>query len=411
MSDAGAAHPESPHLRPRDGSEQRATTFELFFDLVFVFAITQISHFLIKHLDFHGMLQASFLLLVVWWAWNYTTWMTNWFDPDSRAVRLVLIGVMGLSLLMAVAIPEAFGDRALLFAGSYAALQVLRNLFNVVAVNAGTERHRSFARILAHSILSGALYIVGALVGGDWLVPIWLAALAFDYAGPYLRYWTPGLGASPIDAWDVNGEHFAERFHLLIIIALGEGIVVTGATAADRTLDAAATLAMLVAFLTTAALWWLYFDFVAERSRQRLHRAAQPGRLARDAFTYLHLPIVLGIILTAVSDELLLAHPDEPFELPILAVAGPALYLVGHNLFRLSMARSISINRLVATFALLMLLPLAEQLSALAVASLVLGVLVALIVREQLFTVTELPATGTVATTIDGRHPTEAPSA
>lgn len=393
------------HLRPRDGSEQRATTFELFFDLVFVFAITQLSHHLLAHLDFHGVLETGFLLLVVWWAWNYTTWMTNWFDPDSRPVRLVLIGVMGLGLLMSVAIPEAFGDRALLFAGSYVALQVLRNTFNVYAVHDGSERHRSFQRILAHSVVSGALYIAGAVIGGEWLVPLWIAALVLDYAGPYLRYWTPGLGASSTDSWDVNGEHFAERFHLLVIIALGEGIVVTGATAAQQSLYGDSVLAILVAFLTSAAMWWIYFDFVAERARQRLHRSSDPGRLARDAFTYLHLPIVLGIILTAVSDELLVAHPGEPFELPIMAVAGPALYMVGHNLFRLVMARSISMNRLVATFALLALVPIADTVSALVVSTLVLGVLVALIVREQLISVPQLPEQGVVHDTIDGRRP------
>ena len=393
---------DTRHLRSRDGSEQRATTFELFFDLVFVFAITQISHHVIEHLDLTGFLQSLFLLMLVWFAWNYTTWMTNWFDPDSRAVRLVLIAVMGFGLLMSVAIPDAFGERALLFAGSYVALQVVRNCFNVVAITPGTERHRNFQRILVHSIVSGAGYIAGALLGGEWLVPLWLGALAFDLSGPYLRYWTPGLGTSPPDEWDIDGGHFAERFHLFIIIALGESIVVTGATASKHTLDAAAILAIVVAFLTTAALWWLYFDFVAERARERLHRAEQAGKLARDAFTYLHLPIVLGIILSAVGDELLIAHPNDPYEVPILAIAGPALYLLGHTLFRLSMTRSISMNRLVATFALVLLVPLAETASALTMSTLVLAVLVALIVREQMITVAPLPENGALAPTLGG---------
>jgi low temperature requirement protein LtrA len=394
---------DSRHLRARDGSEQRATTFELFFDLVFVFAITQISHHLIYHLDFEGFVQSLFLLLLVWWAWNYTTWMTNWFDPDSRPVRLVLIVVMGLGLVMSVSMVDAFGDLSLLFVGSYVALQVVRNAFNVYAVHAGTERHRSFQRILAHSLMSGVLYVSGAVLGGEWLLPLWIAGLALDYAGPYLRYWTPGLGASPLDAWDIDGGHFAERFQLFIIIALGESIVVTGATAAGTDLQLANVLGLVVAFLTAAAMWWIYFDFVAERARERLHRSAEPGRLARDAFTYLHLPIVLGIILTAVSDELLVAHPNDPYDVPILAVAGPALYLLGHNLFRLVMARSISMNRLIAAFAMLATLPLATRWSALEMSALMLGIFVVLIVREQAITVAALPEHGIVEPTIDGR--------
>jgi low temperature requirement protein LtrA len=380
---------DSRHLRARDGSEQRATTFELFFDLVFVFAITQISHYLISHLSFHGVLQSSFLLLVVWWAWIYTTWMTNWFDPDVRAVRLLLIGVMGLGLLMSVAIPEAFGDRALLFAGSYVALQVARNLFNVLSVRTGSERYWSFLRLLLHSVASGSLYIAGALIGGDLLVPLWITALVLDYAGPYLRYWVPVIGASSYSAWDIQGEHFAERFQLLVIIALGESIVVTGATAARGTLDQQAILGILVAFLTSAALWWIYFNYVAERSRVVLHQSDNAGKLARDAFTYAHLPIVFGIILTAVSDELLVAHPDEPYPFAILAIAGPALYLLGHNLFRLVMARSISMSRLIATFVLLSMIPLADTVSALWMSVLVLVVLVVLIVREHFIPTTQ----------------------
>lgn len=340
---------------------------------------------------------------MVWWAWNYTTWMTNWFDPESLPVRVVLIAIMAMGLVMSVAIPHAFDSASLLFAGSYVALQVTRNAFNVWAVPAGTVRHRAFQRILAHSIASGVLYVAGAIVGGEWLAPLWVAALVLDYAGPYLRYWTPGLGASGLTDWDIDGMHFAERFHLLVIIALGEGIVVTGATASYAELGTETVLALLLAFLTTAAMWWLYFDFVAERSRERLHRAEQPGKLARDAFTYLHLPIVFGIILTAVGDELLVAHPGDPYEIPVLAVAGPALYLLGHNFFRLSMAHSISMNRLVATFALLALLPLADQASALVMSALVLAVLVALIVREQMFSVARLPEEGVLATTLDGR--------
>lgn len=382
-----------PHLRPTDDGEQRATPLELFFDLVFVFAITQISHIILDHPTATGFAQAAFLLLVVWWAWTYTTWMTNWFDPArSKPVRLVLIVIMGLSLLMAIAVPAAFDGAAMLFAVSYVGVQVIRNFFNVwVTPRAMTIRRTTFLRILWWSIATGGVWIAGAAVGGRWLVPIWMLALIADYAGPIARYWTPGLGRAHTSDWQIDAYHFSERFQLLVIIALGESIVVTGASAYGTTLTAATIAAAALSFAITAALWWLYFNFIADRATQRLASAEDPGQLARDAYTYLHLPIVMGIILTAVASGVLVKHPLEPFEVPVLAVAGPVLYLVGHNLFRLSMARSISIARLFTTFMLIMLLPLAETLSALAISGLVLAVLLALIVREEFLVVPPLP--------------------
>jgi low temperature requirement protein LtrA len=263
-------------------------------------------------------------------------------------------------------------------------------------------------RILAHSGASGVLYIAGAVIGGAWLAPLWIAGLVLDYAGPYLRYWTPTLGRSSTEDWGIDGGHFAERFHLLIIIALGESIVVTGATASDVGASVGTIAGITVAFLTTAAMWWLYFDFVAERSRERLHRAKQPGVLARDAYTYLHLPIVLGIILAAVSDELLIAHPFDPYEVPLIATAGPVCYLLGHTAFRWTMTHTVSSSRIIASIVLMALTPLALVASALVMSALVLVVLCALIVREHFMTVPALPAGGVVATTIDGRSDAEA---
>lgn len=381
----------SRHLRVRDDGHQRVTTLELFFDLVFVFAITQIAHYLLEHLTAGGVARATLLLLVVWWAWIYTTWMTNWFDPDrSRHVRLVILTVVGLALLMAVAIPYAFSSLSLLFAGSYVGLQLVRNSFNVWGIESGTVAHASFLRILWWSVAAGVLWISGAVIGGEWLVPIWCIALAVDYAGPLVRYWTPVLGSSKMTDWSIDAGHFAERFQLLIIIALGESIVVMGSTASKSDLSVTDIVAVVTAFATTVTMWWLYFNFVAERALERMRTSDAPERLARDAFTYLHIPIVAGIILAAVADEILIAHPNDPFAYPILAVAGPLVYLLGHNLFRLSMARSISMNRLIAMFALLAVIPLGDVLSALELSIVVLGILVALIVREELITVTPL---------------------
>ncbi len=374
------------HLRQRTGEEQAATTLELFFDLVFVFAITQLSHHLLAHLDAGGVAQTLLLLLVAWWAWIYTAWMTNWFDPEAFAVRLVLLTVMLAGLLLAVAIPEAFGDRALLFAGAYVALQLVRNAFVVWSAGPHGALRVTFARILAWSSWVGVLWIAGALVDDDLRPVVWVVALAADLLGPYAGYWTPGLGRSRTTDWEIEGGHFAERFQLFVIIALGESIVVTGATASDRSLDAATLVALAVAFAGAAAMWWLYFDHVAQRARVRLRDADDRGRLARDAFTYLHLPIVAGIIVTAAGDEITIAHPGgdaHAWDLALL-VGGPFLYLLGHQLFRLRMVGSVSPLRLAGLAALLLIVPFAPLLPVLAVAAAATLVLAGLAALESL---------------------------
>jgi low temperature requirement protein LtrA len=367
-----------------DGEEQRATTLELFFDLVFVFAITQLSHHLAAHLDLEGAAETLFLLLVVWWAWIYTTWMTNWFDPESPVVRSILITVMLASLLMAIAIPEAFGDRALLFATSYSALQIVRNLFAVFGSPRDWPLRPALTRILIWSVAVAVLWVLGGALGEPALIGVWLGALLLDYAGPYAGYWNPWQGRSPTTDWEIESAHFAERFQLFIIIALGESIVVTGATAAGLDITLARGTAIAVAFLGSAALWWLYFDYVARIAQVRLDRADDKGRLARDAYTYLHIPMIAGIIVTAVGDELVIAHPDERLSGPELATVagGPALYLLGHVGFRLRMARSLSTKRLGAAVAVCVAGAIGAVLPALATATLVLAVLVGLIVAE-----------------------------
>jgi low temperature requirement protein LtrA len=373
------------HFRQRsEGQEQKSTTLELFFDLVFVFAITQLSHSLLQHLTVTGAAKTLFLLLVVWWAWTYTTWMTNFMDPDSIAVRVVLMATMLASLLMAIAIPGAFGDRAPLFALTYAGLQIGRNLFVVHASPAGSAIRSTFTGLLVWSLASGAFYVAGGFAAGAPRVALWLIALAIDVAGPATRYWVPGLRRVMTDDWEIDSGHFSERFQLFIIIALGESIVITGATASNLQIDLARAIAIAVAFLGSAALWWLYFSYVADIATRRLENADDRGRLARDAYTYLHLPIVAGIIVTAVGDEIVIAHPGSDLHgAQLVALAGgPALYLVGHLVFRLRMARSTSRKRLSAVLAIAMCGVLGSALPALAVAVLIAAVLVVLIAAE-----------------------------
>src|SRR4051812_30014006 len=336
-------------LRRSQAREQHATTLELFYDLVFVFAITQVSHLLLEDLTWQGAGRAAMVLLVVWWAWNYTTWVTNELDPESTAVRLVLIGVMLASLLMAVAIPDAFGDRALLFACSYVAIQVGRHSFLAfVAAGRGTLERERAVRILVWFCAAGVGWVAGALADGPARTGLWVLALAIDYTGPLVLFRVPGRRRLDHSTWQVETSHFAERFQLFVIIALGESIVLTGATTSELRLDVARLTAFALAFLATAALWWLYFTTVARMAERRLQMSEDRTRLARDAYTYLHVVIVAGVILSAVGDELVIAHPRDvlPGEEVAVVVAGPALYLLAHVLFRLRVAGSVSVRRL-----------------------------------------------------------------
>ena len=374
-----------PHLRVR-GAEagQQTTRVELFFDLVYVFAVTQLSHLILGDLSVGGVARAVFLLLVVWWAWIYTTWMVNWFDPGSTPVRLVLIGVALASLLMSAALPEAFGRHAGLFAVTYVALQVGRNVAGALLLERGHPLRAVFERIVVWSIAAGVLWIAGAFLDGDARLLLWVPALAIELVAPLVGYRTPGRGMSRTADYSVDGGHFAERCQGFVIIALGESIVVTGATAADAGLTTEVLIALAVAFLGTSALWWLYFGEVAEHSRRRMAESEDPGGLARDAYTYLHLPIVAGVIAFAVADELLIAHPGEPFATTGVAMVlgGPALFLLGETFFRLRMIGSANAKRLATIAALALLWPLAGEVSALALTAIVTTLLTALALWE-----------------------------
>jgi low temperature requirement protein LtrA len=345
-------------LRTRDGGEQRVTPLELFFDLVYVFAVTQLSHLLLDHLSVRGVLETLFLLLAVWWVWVYTAWFTNWFDPDRLPVRLVLVAVMLASLLMSVAIPEAFGERGLWFALAYVAIQVGRTAFAALALyGASHPLSGTFWRILAWFVAAGGvLWVAGGLIEGGARYVLWLLALVVDYAGPVMRYRTPGLGSSRTEEWTIEGGHFAERCQLFIIIALGESILVTGTTFAKIEASGVAVLAFVVAFLGSVALWWIYFSRSADAAREVFSSSEDPGRLGRSAYTYFHLPMVAGIIAIAAADELTVAHPGEPGTLASIALTlgGTALFLAGQAFFKWAVFGVLPWSHAVAAVAALM---------------------------------------------------------
>jgi low temperature requirement protein LtrA len=325
-------------LRDLDAGEARVSFLELFFDLVYVFAITQLSHFLLEHHGLLALAEGAIIFAAVWWAWIYTTWAANWVDPERVQIRIALLLVMLASLVMAVAIPRAFGDLALVFALAYVAIQVGRSGYLAwVMHGTGHASAPSLLRIAIHFLLSAVLWITGALIGHGWeRVALWAAAIALEYAGPFVGFRVPFLGKSVPSDWVISGAHMAERCALFIIIALGEGIIVTGATFAGLELNSTNTLAFLAAFSSSVLMWWLYFDVGAKRGAEHIEHHEVPGQIARNAYTYLHIPIVAGMIGVAVSDEMLLAHPSGHIERPmILALCGGCItYLAGIGAFK-----------------------------------------------------------------------------
>lgn len=325
-------------LRARHRHEHGRVTFvELFFDLVFVFAITQLSHTLLHHLTPLGAVETLLLFMAVWWVWVFTSWVTNWLDPEQTPVRLLLLVLMLAGLVLSTSLPEAFGDKGLAFAAAFTFMQVGRSTFVLWALGSGNPGlTRNFQRICAWLVLSGLFWIAGGLAHDGLRLGLWAIALGIEYLSAALGFRVPGLGVSRTSDWDVDGGHMAERCALFTIIALGESILVTGATFADMAWDAAGVAAFLAAFIGSITMWWIYFDTGAERGSRHIAASADPGRLARIIYTYIHLLIVAGIVVVAVGDELVLAHPLghlEPAAAYVL-LGGPALYLLGNALFK-----------------------------------------------------------------------------
>lgn len=321
----------------REGAPARVAPVELFYDLVFVFAITQLSHRLIAHPDGRGAIETGILFLAIWWTWINTAWVTNWLDPRRTRVRLLLFGMMAAGLVATMAIPQAFAARGLVFAIGYVAMELGRSLFMLAAVRAHDQGNfRNFTRILFWQLPCAALWILGGLAEPEARLWFWAAALAIWTAAPLVYFYVPGLGSSSLKDWSIEPHHLAERCSLFIILALGESILILGATFAGLPWTWQASITMAAALVGTIAMWWCYFNIGAERAEDRIEETDQPGAMARNAYTYLHAPIGAGIVTSAAAVEWAIAHPTgdaEPY-LIIAGLGGPALYLAGLALFK-----------------------------------------------------------------------------
>jgi low temperature requirement protein LtrA len=332
---------------------ERVENIELFFDLVFVFAVTRLSHMLLGDLTATGALRVALLATAVWWVWIYTSWVTNWLAPERLPVRLCLFAMMGAGMLLSVAIPHAFDDYAMVFATSYVGMQVGRTLFFLWAARDGDAAlRRAFQRILAWFLLSAVFWFGGATFQ-QVQAPAWTLAMALELLAPAVFYFVPGLGRSYTRDWNISGGHLAERCALFVIIALGESLLMTGTAFADHAWQAddtgpsaavpllasgshgAASFAALAsAALGSMLMWWIYFDTGAARAHHRIAHSEDPGSAGRVPYTYLHVPIVVGILASAVADELVLARDHHAQGTWLVLLGGPLVYLTGTALFK-----------------------------------------------------------------------------
>ena len=365
----------------------RVTYAELLFDLVFVFAVTQVSHTLLANFTPLGALQTTMLLLSVWWVWVYTCWITNWLNPELTPVRLLLFVLMLGGLVLSTSIPMAFTSRGLWFALAYAAMQVGRTLFWLVSTpRARASARMNAVRILAWLSTSAIFWIAGGFAQGYARLVLWALALGIEYISPAVRFWIPKYGASSVADWYVEGGHMAERCAGFIIIALGESIVVTGATFADLNWTREVVVAFLSSFVASLAMWWIYFDKGARAGSELISNSSEPGRLARLAYTYLHLPIVAGIILSAVADDLVLWHPlGEPDARTVLsAVGGPLLFLIGTSLFKHTVRGFLQLSHGVGIIALCVIGWLGREWSPLTLSILTTALMIAVATWESI---------------------------
>lgn len=362
---------------------------ELFFDLVFVFAATQLSHRLVESKGFAEVAETGVMFLAIWSVWTATTWVTNWLDVERNSVRLLLFALMVGGLFQALAIPDAFRSSfdARAFVLVHVAMQVGRSLFVAWATRGEARFGRHFVRVLLWYAAAAPLWIAGAWRPGAEQLGWWAAAVAVEFAAPVLRYHVPGFGPSKAADYHVEPHHFAERCGLFIIIALGEGILIMGSTVGELTRNSGTLIAFTTALAGIMAMWWIYFSYSAEKGTEALERARHPGRLTRIVYVYLHIVLIGGLLVAAAGNEPLVSHPDDPAKPgeAILTVGGAALFLAGSMAIKRVVCGSFMRSHVVGLGALGAVASLSMGGAPLiAVAMAVTGVLVAVAVWEEL---------------------------
>jgi len=377
-------HDSKPFLRERHG-HARVTNEELFFDLIYAFAITQLSHRLLENLTPLGALQTLVLWFAVWLGWQYTCWVTNWFNPENLRMRLMLFALMLIGLAMSATIPAAFAEAGLAFALCYAAIQVGRTVFVLVNLPRGHALRPNFRRIFGWVCISATLWIAGGLSEGPYRMGFWIAGVLSEYIAPMIGFALPVLGRSATTEWTIDGGHLAERNQLFVMIALGESILATGGSFSQSPhLDAPTLIALFVAFAGSVAMWWIYFDTASEHGTHAITQSDDPGRVGAY-FHYVHVTLIAGIIVAAVADELVVHHPDHHIDLAtaVVLVGGPLLYLLGNSLYKKIVYGWVPPSHIAGTVLLVALFPLAFVTDRLMVGGLTSAVLIVVAVWQS----------------------------
>ena len=356
---------------------ERVTPLELFFDLVFVFAITQVTTLLANDPTWDGLVRGILVLAALWWGWAAYAWLTNTLNPEEGLVRIAMFVVMAAMLVCALAVPEAFDEHGVIFGVAYLVVRAMHIALYALAGRGDPDLLGAVLRMTPSSTISGFLILASAFTEGHGREALWVVALVIDYGGVIV-----GRGAG----WRLSPGHFAERHGLVVMIALGESIVALGVSASGTPLSAGVITTALVGMTIATALWWTYFDWFSIVVEHRLRQAtgAAQATLARDAYSYLHFVMVAGIVLFAMSLKKTLAHYDHELAIvPATALcAGLGAYLLAHVLLRLRISGTIGHGRPVAFAALMLFWPFADDVPALAAVSVAAGIFVVLITYE-----------------------------
>ena len=379
----------SPHplLRKRETVTATVSYSELLFDLIYVFSVTQLSHYLLHNLTWAGLLKETILWFAVWMLWQHTIWVTNWFNPDTRPIRILLFISMLVGLVMAASIPYAFTYRGLIFAVCYVLIQGGRTLY-IIGVLGNHHLAANFKRIMGWFCISAVFWITGAILQGEWQILLWMIAAICDYTAPMHGFALPRLGRSDSSKeWTIEGHHLVERCQLFVIIAFGETLLMTGASLSDvEEWTPLVIVSAVISFIGSLAMWWVYFDVSSEAGSRKIQEVKDPGKLGL-IYNAIHIVLVGALIICAVGDELIVAHPEQEIraEVVFVLIIGPIVYILANSIYKYVTCRMLPLSHIIAVVALALLLPWPYHISLLTMNILVTSVFIFVIVFDMLF--------------------------